>query len=248
MTTPAHTRPSTVDTRTRCAATCGPADRLARPATLLRGAAPHTPTPTTPPAGQARCGRRGWHPPRARLTGCQPGNPGPDPDTPCSAARGPRRRRESVPAGPTDSTADTTTPCSPGSRRPCCRRAPGLGGTTDRGSVTVLAAVLILALIAALALVVDGAGKLRAINRADAIAAEAGRAALTAVDTRGPAPRLDTPAAVHAANAYLTRVGHPGSVTLTLTEPAAIPLFGASYTVTGHASAELGVGVHSRSQ
>jgi hypothetical protein len=163
-----------------------------------------------------------------------------------------------VPAGPTDSTADTTTPCSPGSRRPCCRRAPGLGGTTDRGSVTVLAAVLILALIAALALVVDGAGKLRAINRADAIAAEAGRAALTAVDTRGPAPRLDTPAAVHAANAYLTRVGHPGSVTLTgpksitvtltLTEPAAIPLFGASYTVTGHASAELGVGVHSRSQ
>jgi hypothetical protein len=137
-------------------------------------------------------------------------------------------------------------------------RAPLGPAGTDRGSVTVLAAVLILALVAALALVVDGAGKLRALNRADAIAAEAGRAALSAVDTRGPAPRLDTPAALHAAHAYLTRVGHPGSVTrtgqqtitvtVTLTEPAAIPLFGASYTVTGHATAELGVGVHSGSQ
>src|SRR5262249_12047086 len=137
-------------------------------------------------------------------------------------------------------------------------RAPLGPADADRGSVTVLAAVLILALIAALAPGVDGAGKLRALNRADAIAAEAGRAALSAVDTRGPAPRLDTPAAVRAANAYLARVGHPGSVTLTglrtitvtvtLTEPAAIGLFGASYTVTGHASAELGVGVHSGSQ
>ena len=144
-----------------------------------------------------------------------------------------------------------------GLRRSRCRPEPA-PADSDRGSVTVLAAVLILALVAALALVVDGAGKLRALNRADAIAAEATRAALSAVDTRGSEPRLDTPAALRAAHAYLTRVGHPGSITITgakavtvtvtLTEPAAIPVFGASYTVTGHAYAELGVGVHSGSQ
>ncbi len=129
---------------------------------------------------------------------------------------------------------------------------------SDRGSVTVFAAVLILGLVASLALVVDGAGKLRALSRADAIAAEAGRAALTAVDARAPSLRLDKPAALRAANAYLHKVGHPGivtvtgprtvAVTVTITEAAVIPLLGASYTVTGRATAELGVGVHNGSQ
>ena len=128
----------------------------------------------------------------------------------------------------------------------------------DCGSVTVLAAVLLLALVACLALVVDGAGRLHALSQADAIAAEASRAALGAVDTRGSIPQLDGPAALRAANTYLSRAGHPGTVTITsptsvtvtvtLTEAAVIPLLGASYTVTGHATAELDVGVHTGSQ
>jgi hypothetical protein len=128
----------------------------------------------------------------------------------------------------------------------------------DHGSVTVFAAVLLLALVASLALVVDGAGRLHALSRADAIAAEASRAALGAVDTRGSTPQLDRPAALRAANTYLSQAGHPGTVTITspttvtvtitITEPAVIPLFGTSYTVTGHATAELGVGVHTGTQ
>jgi hypothetical protein len=129
---------------------------------------------------------------------------------------------------------------------------------SERGSVTVLAAVLALALLACLALVVDGAGRLRALSRADAVAAEAARAALSALDTRGRTLRLEPAAATRAARGYLVRAGYPGTihitgpttvtVTVTIHHPAVLPVFGGAYTLTGHAAAQLGVGVHAGGQ
>lgn len=119
------------------------------------------------------------------------------------------------------------------------------------GSVTVLAAVLIPALLLVIALVVDGAGQLRAISRADAVAAEAARAAQTALDTRGRTVTVDPAAAVAAARSYLDQAGHTGRITVsspdtvtvsvTVTIPAAIGLAGPTHAATGTATARLGV-------
>lgn len=125
------------------------------------------------------------------------------------------------------------------------------GRPHDAGSVTVLAAVLIPALLLVIALVVDGAGQLRAISRADALAAEAARAAQTALDTRGRTVTVDRAAAVAAARSYLDQAGHTGRITVsgpdtvtvsvTVTVPAAIGLAGPTHTATGTATARLGV-------
>ena len=124
----------------------------------------------------------------------------------------------------------------------------------DAGSVSVMVAVLIPALLLVLALVVDGSARLRAIARADALAAEAARAANTAVDTRSPTVGIDTAGAARAAADYLARAGHPGQITITgprtvrvsvtVTEPTTIGLLGPSTQATGTAIAELGVGTH----
>lgn len=122
----------------------------------------------------------------------------------------------------------------------------------DAGSVTVVAAVLVPALLLVIALVVDGAGQLRAISRADALAGEAARAAQTALDTRGSTITIDTSAAVGAARSYLDQTGHTGTVTVTgpdtvrvavtVTVPAAFGLGRPTHTATGTAIARLGVG------
>ncbi|GAB2677262.1 hypothetical protein GCM10027271_42610 [Saccharopolyspora gloriosae] len=122
----------------------------------------------------------------------------------------------------------------------------------DRGSVSVLVAVLLPALLLLLALVVDGADRMRALARADAVAAEAARAALTALDTRTPQITLDTAPARSAAQDALTATGHRGEVafdgqrtvrvTVAHTEPAPIGLLGPVHHVTGRAEAQLGVG------
>lgn len=122
----------------------------------------------------------------------------------------------------------------------------------DAGSVSVMVAVLVPALLLVLALVVDGSARLRAIARADALAAEAARAANTAVDTRSPSVRVDTASAARIAADYLARAGHSGQVTITgpravrvtvtVTEPTTIGLLGASARSTGTALAQLGVG------
>ncbi|WP_245633813.1 hypothetical protein [Amycolatopsis jejuensis] len=116
-----------------------------------------------------------------------------------------------------------------------------------------MVAILVPTLLLVVALVVDGSAQLRAIARADALAAEAARAANTAVDTRNLAVRIDTAAAARTAADYLTRAGHSGQVTLvgsravrvtvTVTEPTTIGLLGGSVQATGTALAELGVGV-----
>lgn len=122
----------------------------------------------------------------------------------------------------------------------------------DGGSVSVIVAVLVPALLLVFTLVVDGSAQLRAIARADALAAEAARAAGTAVDTRSSTVGLETVSAARAASEYLDRAGHPGQVTITgprtvrvtvtVTEPALIGLLGGSTRANGTAVAELGVG------
>lgn len=123
-------------------------------------------------------------------------------------------------------------------------------GSSDDGSVTVFVAILIPALLVVIGLVVEGAAQLRAISRADAVAAEAARAAETALDTRGRTVTVHTRTAVAAARAYLKQAGQPGrievagpdivTVSVTVTLPSALGLSG-PHTATGTATARLGV-------
>ncbi|GAA1937820.1 hypothetical protein [Amycolatopsis minnesotensis] len=132
-------------------------------------------------------------------------------------------------------------------RAPIARARP-----RDSGSVSVMVAVLVPALLLVFALVVDGSARLRAISRADALAAEGARAANTAVDTRSPNVGVDAASAARTAADYLARAGHPGQVTIvgpravrvtvTVTEPTTIGLLGGSAQATGTALAQLGVG------
>ncbi|MEV0700045.1 hypothetical protein AB0I53_19355 [Saccharopolyspora sp. NPDC050389] len=125
----------------------------------------------------------------------------------------------------------------------------------DEGSVSVLVAVLVPCLLLVFALLVDGADRLRVLARADAVAAEAARAALTALNTRGTTLSLDSHSATAAARRYLADTSHTGTVTLdgattvrvtvTFSEPAKIGLLWPSHTVTGHATAALATGTHS---
>ncbi|SDY01278.1 hypothetical protein SAMN05216215_1018135 [Saccharopolyspora shandongensis] len=121
----------------------------------------------------------------------------------------------------------------------------------DAGSVSVLAAVLVPCLLLVFAILIDGADRLRVLVRADAIAAEAARAALTAVDTRGHTLSLDSHVATATAQRYLTATNHTGTVildsttvqvTVTYSEPARIGLLWPTHTVTGRATAALATG------
>lgn len=128
-------------------------------------------------------------------------------------------------------------------------REPGLD---DGGSISVFVAVLAVSLVFVVALVADGTDRMRLQAHADAVAGEAARAALTAVDTRNTTIGLDPATATAAARQYLAATGHPGSihvdpagtvhVTVTHTEPAEIGLLTPTQTVTGHATAQLAVG------
>lgn len=124
----------------------------------------------------------------------------------------------------------------------------------DAGSVSVFAAVLIPALLVVLALVVDAADRTRAVVHADALAAEAGRAAASAVDTRGSVITVDAAAGTAAAQQDLAATGHTGTVdwapgtvrvTVSYDQPAVIGLLGSSWHVTGTATVSLTVGTTS---
>lgn len=103
---------------------------------------------------------------------------------------------------------------------------------SERGSVTVFLAIAAVGLLALVGLVVDGAAKVRAVQRADRVAAEAARAAGQAVDLAavlsGDAIRVDRRAALAAADDYLRAAGGQGQ--------AAISRDGRSVTVTTTAS------------
>lgn len=88
----------------------------------------------------------------------------------------------------------------------------------DRGSLSLFVVVAFTALLITIGLVVDGGGKIRALQRADAVAAEAARAggqaivASTAVRGRGAV--TDPAQARIAAQTYLASAAVPGTVTI----------------------------------
>jgi Flp pilus assembly protein TadG len=137
------------------------------------------------------------------------------------------------------------------------RRSKRRWGSGDEGSISVMTAVLTAALLLVFALLVDASGKMRAIARADTVAAEAARAALSAVDTRSTTVSVDLSTAVNAAQSYLAQTGYAGTVeitgprtitvTIAFTQQAAIGLLGSSYYITASATAELGVGTRDTS-
>jgi hypothetical protein len=125
----------------------------------------------------------------------------------------------------------------------------------EAGSATVFVAITVLGLLILCGLVVDGGAKLRAVQRADHVAAEAARAAGQAVDPAALAAgdaRVDRQAAVDAANGFLAAAQATGAasisadgttivVTVTSTAPTVfLDLIGVSeFTVTGHGTAVL---------
>ena len=88
----------------------------------------------------------------------------------------------------------------------------------DDGNISLLVLVLAVAVLVMIGLSVDGGGKLRALGRADDIAAEAARAGGQAIAAppaiEGGPKTLDPDAAVAAAQAYLAAAGVTGSVTV----------------------------------
>jgi len=91
----------------------------------------------------------------------------------------------------------------------------------DDGRVAVFYAILAPCLIAMLGLVIDGGGKIRALQRADNIAAEAARAGGQAINAPeailGGRKEVDPDLAVAAAHAYIAAAGatcSPGCVTI----------------------------------
>ncbi|MFC5381828.1 hypothetical protein [Aquipuribacter nitratireducens] len=132
----------------------------------------------------------------------------------------------------------------------------------DRGSTTLFVVVLATALLVATGLVTDGAGRVQALQRADAVAAEAARAAGQELDraraVRGDPGALDIGRAVAAARAHLRAAGVEGTVTTTsVPTPAGVvaavrvttrvvhdPVFlGGPATIEGSATARLAQGV-----
>lgn len=88
----------------------------------------------------------------------------------------------------------------------------------DDGSIAVYTAIVTIVLLGIIGLVLDGGGKLCATERADALAAEAARAAGQAIDPAaaitGRAIRVDPQVAAAAALAYLHQAGAAGQVSI----------------------------------
>jgi hypothetical protein len=91
-------------------------------------------------------------------------------------------------------------------------------GRGEEGAVSLFVVVVVVALIAAIGLVVDGGGKIRALERADETAREAARAGSQMLDVpaavRGERVDIDPGAAGRAARAYLAAAGVEGSVSV----------------------------------
>ncbi|MFC0433384.1 hypothetical protein [Kutzneria buriramensis] len=119
----------------------------------------------------------------------------------------------------------------------------------DRGVVSVGFALGLAITIVLLAFVATVHGGNDTQARADAIAAEAARAALTALNTRGTTVTIDPAGAQNAARSYLAAAGATGTVTITgpttvtvtvaIDRPAVFTLFGASNHATATKKATL---------
>jgi Flp pilus assembly protein TadG len=126
----------------------------------------------------------------------------------------------------------------------------------DEGAFTPMVAVITAGIFAMVGLAVDGGGRMRTIEHADNLAAEAARAGGQALDlpqaVAGTADVIDPSTAVTAAQAYLRKAGATGhvtvinggrdiKVTVTITyEPVMLDLVGLGpWSETGTATAEL---------
>lgn len=125
----------------------------------------------------------------------------------------------------------------------------------DDGSISLFAVVVAIALMLIIGLVVDGAGKVQAQQRAQAAAREAARAGGQAIQVppavRGQTPTIDTGTARAAAQTYLTAASVQGTVsiqggttivvdTTTTYTPIFLSIAGiGTQSVTGHAEARL---------
>ncbi|WP_026877978.1 hypothetical protein [Jiangella gansuensis] len=92
------------------------------------------------------------------------------------------------------------------SARRCRSARPG----GERGAVAVIAVVIVMALFLAIGLVVDGGSRVRAMQRANAMAAEAARTGAQAVIIEGAGnghPTIDFGEACRAASTYITQAG-----------------------------------------
>ena len=135
----------------------------------------------------------------------------------------------------------------------------------EDGSVTLFCCIASIGLLAMVGLVVDGGAKVRALQRADRIAAEAGRAGGQAINVpaaiTGTTPVLDTKRALSTAQAFLASQGATGTVRVvdggralvvdvTTTAPTAfLGLVGVnSFTVHGSARVTLVRGITGANQ
>lgn len=93
------------------------------------------------------------------------------------------------------------------------------GRRADEGSITLFVCVAVMGLLLMAGLVVDGGAKVRALQRADRLAAEAGRAGGQAIDVRdaipGNVPMVDPAQAIRAAEAFLAAEGASGRARVT---------------------------------
>lgn len=131
-----------------------------------------------------------------------------------------------------------------------------MAATGDTGSVTLFMVVIAVALLACVGLVVDGTGRVRALQSADSAAQEAARAAGQAIApanlVEGPTLQVDTAAAARAARSYLSTAGVRGTVVVTgqtirvstvaTYDPVFLTMLG-PMTLDGSATAQLTRGV-----
>lgn len=126
-----------------------------------------------------------------------------------------------------------------------------MSATGERGQVTAFLAVFVVALLAVAGLVIDGgytlAAKRRAMNEAEG-AARAAAQAVTPGSLRQGEPVLDSAKATLAAQNYLAKTGHTGtiaidgqrvSVSVSFAQPMLVLGLGGlgRVTVTGHGQA-----------
>lgn len=98
------------------------------------------------------------------------------------------------------------------------KRIAALRASGERGSITITVIGMVIALMMAIGLVVDGGGKLRAIEQANAAAAQAARIAVQQLDLAqaqgAGAADFDTAAATTAAQQALAAQDAAGTVSI----------------------------------
>jgi Flp pilus assembly protein TadG len=102
------------------------------------------------------------------------------------------------------------------SRQPAATRRDYTG--RDDGRISLMVAILVPALLLLIAATVDGGGQIRAMQRADNIAAQAARAAGQAIDVAAVigtgVKRIDPALARQAADRYLSAAGATGTTSV----------------------------------